>query len=160
MLSFAGADLTLLLEDVRTCLFPGLPGLPKWQFVQATSLACIHHGPSVGMSIYLNVILNHSETPELVYRHIFIHELIHVMVPSRVIDGKTKDHPPEFWEAESRLSPDRDLAWDWLWHNLGCCLVHHKKSESVRVKRGWAQILRDRNAYYLCSHSQMLHLLN
>jgi predicted metal-dependent hydrolase len=65
--------------------------------------------------IWLHDILNRPATPAQVFRHILIHELIHLTVEPREVDQKVTDHPPEFWEIERRLSPERKQVWHWIW---------------------------------------------
>ena len=144
VLSFAKIDLTALLEEIRITSFPELTERPQWHFVQSRYLACIFHGGMLtgGASIYINQILNRSDTPERVFRQIFTHELLHLRIGPCEVDGKMKSHPPEFWEAENRLLPERERAWDWLWFNHGEYLIRDKKHQCVRVRRNWRKSLQ------------------
>ena len=78
-----------------------------------------------------------SGNPRRVIAFILCHELIHLLVPPRDVDGKRKSHPPEFWEAERKRSPDRGLAWGWVILVLGACLRSNRKKECTFVKRNW-----------------------
>jgi len=41
-----------------------------------------------------------------------------------VVDGWYEPHPPEFWELELEIGPERYAAWAWLDSNLGRCMRH------------------------------------
>jgi hypothetical protein len=141
MLSFACTDLTALAEEIQKNSFPSLEGPPGWLFGESGGLACIVKTAPVP-TIYIHPILNRSETPEYLFRHVFIHEMLHLTIPAREVDGKQMDHPPEFWEAERDLSPERRLAWNWLWFNFRVFLVSNKREECTRVRRNWRESLR------------------
>jgi hypothetical protein len=78
-----------------------------------------------------------AEIPAPVFQHIFIHEIIHLLVPPREIKGKLKAHLPEFWELEKRLSPQSADAWDWIEFNFSKVLREDRRNESDRVRRNW-----------------------
>jgi predicted metal-dependent hydrolase len=82
------------------------------------ALACIATTKD-GASIALHPILNHPDTPQEVVAFILRHELLHMLVPPRVVAGKLKMHPPEFWDEEKKMCPDRRLYWTWLKVSFG-----------------------------------------
>lgn len=143
VLSFANVDLTALLKDILVTLFPELTQTPQWHFVRSKRLAFIVHGglSTGGANIYINQILNRSDTPEQVFRQIFTHELLHLRIGPREVDGKMKSHPPEFWEAENQLFPEVERAWEWIFFNLGEYLIQSQQDECVRVRRNWRESL-------------------
>jgi hypothetical protein len=106
-----------------------------WLQTQSTLACIVDEGESA--CIRLHSVLNHPETPRRVIAFILCHELIHLLVPPRDVDGKRKSHPPEFWETEHRLSPDRASAWGWLILVLGACLQSNRRKECTFVKRNW-----------------------
>jgi len=79
--------------------------------------------------------------PECVFSLICKHELLHTQVRPREVAGQKRFHPPEFWDSERRLAPERTEAWRWLWENVGECLVVRPKVEGVYVKRNWKALL-------------------
>jgi hypothetical protein len=46
--------------------------------------------------------------PLPVFKHILIHEHIHMVVPPREVVGKLRNHLPEFWEMEADSSAHVD----------------------------------------------------
>ena len=99
-------------------------------------------------TIVLHSVLNHPQTPEEVVTYILKHELLHLEVPPREVDGKLKSHPPEFFEAEDLVSPERRTSTFWLNSVLRYCLKVEKKHEYIRVKRNWKEYLdRDRPCF-------------
>ena len=68
------------------------------------------------------------------------HELLHLVIPPREVEGTTRMHPPEFWEAEHTVCPERSIAWAWLWNNLGDCLKRRARLERIDVLRNWKKV--------------------
>ena len=120
--------------------FPSLAEkcVPVWIMNQPT-LACIENGQST--SISLHPILNHPQTPELIIEYILTHELLHLVVGPRKIDGIFKQHPPEFYDAEKRIFPESGQAWAWLTLVFGNCLKKDSKKECVFVKMWWRRLM-------------------
>jgi hypothetical protein len=103
-------------------------------------LACILHAETTA-EILLHRLLNNPETPLAVFLHILTHEMLHLVIPSRVIDGKHTNHPPEFVERENALAPECLESWAWIWTNFGIFLEEDKKRETITVKHGWQRIM-------------------
>ncbi|MCB0825774.1 MAG: hypothetical protein KDC26_06260 [Armatimonadetes bacterium] len=94
--------------------------------------------------IELHPIFNVPWLPEEVMRHVLIHEHIHLLIqPREVEDGVTKDHPPEFWDVERKLSPFARPAWYWMRQEWGDLLVRKEKEEKTIVKRIWKKRRRE-----------------
>ena len=87
--------------------------------------------------IRIHEVLNRADTPREVIEFILIHELLHIEIRPREIDGKRVMHPPEFWEAEARLYPQRQLIWAWFYFALERWLRDDEKREGMMVRRGW-----------------------
>ena len=87
--------------------------------------------------IRVHEILNRGDTPRDIFEHILIHEMLHIVIRPREIGGRMVHHPPEFWDAELRLSPARSIAWDWLHRSLLPWLKIDKRREQTLVLRGW-----------------------
>lgn len=139
-LSFLSFDLYGLLEHVRE-QFPN----QKWRrigvWIQAQpTLACIWFRDD-SADVILHSVLNHRQTPEAVVRYILKHELLHLQVPAREVDGKLTSHPPEFREAESMVAPEQTIAMNWLYIAIGSYLSTNKRRERITVKRGWKHSL-------------------
>jgi hypothetical protein len=123
----------------------GFPALDSkrveiWLQSQPT-LACVaDEGASA--CIRLHAVLNHHHTPERVIAFIVGHELLHLVVPPREVDGALKTHPPEFWESERRMFPDRGIAWSWMILVLNDCLRTDKRQECTFVKTTWKRRMR------------------
>lgn len=99
-------ELSLLRFDVRNVLervkseFSALSAkrVEVWIHCQP-ALACIAHEDGHAC-ITLHSVLNHPQTSERVIAFILQHELLHLLIPPREVDGQWKSHPPEFWDAE------------------------------------------------------------
>lgn len=135
-LSFLSFSLGDLLARVRRD-FPELEDrrIEAW-LVRQRTLACINIDGEVHQ-ICIHAVLNHAGTPEEVIAFVLRHELLHLQIPPREIDGKLVSHPPEFWEAERALAKDGELAWAWIWLTFHSVLKHDKKNERTVVKRNW-----------------------
>jgi hypothetical protein len=141
MLPFVHFDLPALLRLVVSRHFPGIEVMVSVSFMQAPlsrteSLASVRVGDRTA-GIRIHEILNRSDTPREVIEFILGHEVLHIRVPPREIDGRIVPHPPEFWEEEGRLFPTRSLVWAWLHTALWPRLKLDKQREATMVKRGW-----------------------
>jgi len=93
-------DVNSLLSEIRADLFPELTGDIHWLFCEMEAPACVNvYDDGKAPLIRFHSLLNHPETPELIMRSFFIHELLHLRVRPREIDGKQVTHPPEFNQA-------------------------------------------------------------
>ena len=142
-LSLLDFDVGRTIVDVRR-EFPTLAPrqIEVWLQAQST-LSCItDEGEST--CIRLHPVLNHSGTPRAVIKFILCHELIHLLVPPREVDGKRKTHSPEFWAAERKRCPNRIVAWSWIITVLGPCLRSDRRKECIFVKRNWKLLMHER----------------
>jgi hypothetical protein len=139
-LSLLDFDPRRLLGDVRSG-FPALASRPieVWLHRQPTLACLVDEGAAA--CIHLHSVLNHPQTPPRVMAFILRHELLHLLVPPRTVNGKWQAHPPEFWEAEKELCPDRVLAWRWITLVLGGCLRQDKRKECNFVKASWKRLM-------------------
>ena len=128
----AGAAFSRVLDS-----FSPAPAVPVNLFfsIQDT-LACIISCEDRA-EIFIHVLLNHRSTPHEVYRHIIVHELIHLAVPPVAVDGREVAHPEAFWEMEKQKSPERHRVWTWVYCNFCSCLKTEKKNERIAVLRHW-----------------------
>jgi hypothetical protein len=135
-------SLTKLLEEERAVRFWYMVDDFEVRFAAGRPLAYIDK-EFMGWRKHLVVIhpvLNHPGTPATVLRFICKHELAHLARPGRVIDGAYEPHPPEFWEFEIALCPERDAAWAWIHKNFGRCL--RRGIHGLEVTQRWRS-LRD-----------------
>ena len=61
-----------------------------------------------------------------------------------LVDGKEREHPPEFWKLERTLAPRAEEAWDWLNRNLYDVLHRRPGRDGVYVRRNWRAIMAGR----------------
>lgn len=134
LLPLVSFDLAALGTQINEKLFPNLTAPVPYWFVATCDLAFVTPN---NPAIFIHPLLNRPDVPRPVFEHIFIHELIHLQVPGRKIDGKFVQHPPEFWEIEHRVSKDSGVVWAWLFQNFWQVLKVDRKRESTRVNRAW-----------------------
>ncbi len=140
---FTPLPLDEILAEIQREYFPGLAQRVSVSFVSVGSLACIryreddedHHA-----AIRFHDLLNHQDTPLLVFSHLFKHELLHLEIPARVHDGRKTNHPPEFWERERTISPEAAHAMLWIHVNFLACLETRPRLERIEVKPKWKKI--------------------
>ncbi|HXG89159.1 MAG TPA: hypothetical protein VNJ02_12550 [Vicinamibacterales bacterium] len=142
LLPFGHSSFNELLEATRRTRLPEIHhSLEAW-FVADGPLACIGT-PSEGKAVILiHDLLNDPGTPAVVWELIALHELLHLAVPPRELNGRVSDHPPEFFEREAQLNPTRQEAWDWIWERFGTVLRVDKEREGVMVRRDWRAVRR------------------
>ncbi len=105
-----------------------------WSFAFIDSLAFIEDDPeSRTARITLHSVLNHPSTPLQVIAGIFKHEVLHLTVRPREIDGKLITHPPEFWEKERELIPEMSEVWFWLWISFHSAMKRDEKRERMVI---------------------------
>lgn len=133
MLSF---DIHSICADVLKTNFPGLDMPINIYFVEDIALACIVN-KNDSADIFIHVLLNDPSTPIQVCKHIVTHELIHLIAPCEMINGKEVSHTPAFWQHEMQMVPERSISSVWIWRNFFLCLRRNKQEEGIRVKKNW-----------------------
>lgn len=133
-----------LVTDCRGRHFPDLRRVVRTYFVDRGNLACIFIPKDVDApaTIFIHQILNRTETPELVLQLIVAHELLHLEIGGREVDGRFTMHPPEFALREAELLPERDLAWAWIRWNFGAVIRSDRKRECTPVRASWRKAAR------------------
>ena len=129
-----------IVEQERAATFPDIAQRVEVRIVAEGSLGSIRRN-FMGYDRHLVVfhpVLNHPGTPEAVVRFITRHELTHITCPPRVVLGKWEAHPPEFWEHEYSVAPERYACWHWICENLRG--VQRQTSKRFCVTRGWHSI--------------------
>lgn len=135
-----GDQLDRSLARARARLPAVAPGEVQVWIRRQPTLACVFR-QSRPVAIHLHSVLNHHQTPPEVLEFILLHELIHLAVPLREVDGKLTSHPPEFWELERRIAPERPAAWYWIWGTLWEVIKEDKEAEAIMVKRTWKGLM-------------------
>jgi hypothetical protein len=132
-------SLPTLLEQVRGD-FPGMASkrVTVWLRIQPALATVRLDGDEV--VINLHAVLNHAQTPEQVIGFILRHELLHMTIPKREVEGHVTSHPPEFWDVERKF-PDRVPALDWVYVSFGSCLRRNKRLEGIFVTRKWKKCM-------------------
>lgn len=135
--SLLGFSLTETVEEMRAVHFPDLDEQIEVRIASEGALAFVQRqfmGPQKHLVVF-HPVLNHPETPVEVLRFIAKHELTHLARPGRLIDGAYESHPPEFWEHEYAIGPERYAVWAWIHKNLNRCARSTKRG--YRVRRSW-----------------------
>ena len=88
-------------------------------------------------AIFIHALLNSNSTPIQVCYNIVVHELIHLIIPKRNINGELVMHPDEFWECERKLTPEQIKADLWLKWNFPDCIKEDKHFGGTIVLRTW-----------------------
>ena len=140
-ISFLSFDVRALLQKVQNNI--GLNSVAPVSFTLQTMelLACIRLGQGeTGGDIYIHSLFNRPDVPQPVIEHILYHELLHLIIPSRNIDGKRVNHPPEFWDAEKALVPWKSASWEWMYSAFWDVIKIDPINECVRVKKSWRKL--------------------
>jgi hypothetical protein len=141
--SLLGFSLTGMIEEVRAAHFPELDeDQVEVRFAADGPLAYVERS-FMGWGKHLVVfhpVLNHPHTPSEVLRFIGKHELTHLVCPPRAYGRWYEPHPPEFWEHEAEVGPERYAVWQWIHTNLRKCA--RNTAGGYRVGRTW-QALRE-----------------
>jgi hypothetical protein len=149
--SLVGYPLSEIVEETRAVHFPDIEDYIEVRFAAEAPLAYIARG-FMGRERHLVVfhpVLNHPNTPSEVLRFLAKHELTHIVRPPRLIDGYGETHPPEFWEHEAEIGPERYAVWAWIYKNLGRCL--RRGDQGIRVTGEWRAIRETSRTPYMPS---------
>ena len=143
-ISFLSFDVLELLTSIQHEM--GLLGEGPITFsLQTTEMLayiyCATGEQSAG--IYLHSLFNRADVPQPVIEHLLRHELLHIKVPPRIIDGKLVFHPPEYWEAESQLVPWKAASWAWIYTAFWDALKVDRENECVWVNKNWKRLQRN-----------------
>ncbi len=132
-------DIQLLCHDVLKSCFPDIVKPIKIYFCKNDSLACIYSNDEYA-EIFIHVLLNNESTPIQVFRDIIAHELVHLVVPPEIIDGKKISHGDAFRQREKQVAPDISLTWSWINFNFHHCLHIDKDNERTLVTKAWKKV--------------------
>jgi len=135
--SLVGCSLSEIIEETRAVHFPELDDHLEVRIAAESPLASMR-ADFMGWNKHLVVfhpVLNHPQTPIDVLRFLAKHELTHIARPPRLIGGYVDTHPPEFWEHEVEIAPERYAVWAWIRQNLGQCL--RREETGIHVMRRW-----------------------
>ena len=92
------------------------------------------------LAIYFHSLFNRPDVPQPVIEHVLRHELLHLKIPARVIDGRLVHHPPEFWEAQQALAPWKAASWEWMFLAFSGVIKADPLNECVWVKNSWRKL--------------------
>jgi len=134
-----------LTEECRSAWFPEIEDQVEVRigahgplaFIQPDAMGRRRH------VVVFHPILNQPGVPEPVVRFIAKHELTHIVRPPRtreVAEGSRirtyyNPHPPEFWQHEVHVGPERFAVWSWIHRNFGRALRH--QSSGLVVLSSW-----------------------
>ena len=138
--SFLSFDPFHLLNHIRND-FPKTESKRLYVYMQSRPCLASVRDNEQSAVIQVHSVLNHPHTPKEVIMFIFRHELLHLEIPPRVVEGKSTSHPPEFWGAERAICPERIIAWIWLRLVLFACLKLDRKRECTYVKSNWKRLM-------------------
>lgn len=139
-LPWTSFDLPALMDEIRQSRVPEISHKFNVFFVEQRMLACINYHENHA-TIFLHQLFNTPHTPRIVFSMVFTHEMLHLIIPPREIDGKEIKHPPEFFIKEKMLSPEYKAAWGWIILNFCGAIIRDKKREQTLVRRRWRQLI-------------------
>ena len=114
---------------------------PFIYFLIQKPLACIQiFDEERKPEICIHQVLNQESFPVEVFEYILLHELIHLLVVPRDVEGKHKSHPPEFWDVQKLVCPNNGFFYHYLKGTLLGVLKEDRKREGVSVGAKWKNI--------------------
>ena len=140
-------DIAALQDELLGSIFPFVKVPVRIFFCKNDSLACILKRENKA-EIFIHLLLNDKATPRQVLRHILAHEIIHLVLPPRILNGKQVVHHDTFRWYENRVVPNKQQSWAWIHYNFSGCLRSDKKAEGTFVKRNWKDYMpRERSSW-------------
>ena len=147
-------DTNAVLREIQRTLFPKITSQVTCNYGHIPTLGFVEKVGENRHVISLHSMFNHPDTPELVIRHILIHELLHIEVPPRDLREGEVDprisrkkgreegpplgpilHPAEFWVRERELSPGRIVAMRWIFEAFWGLLQYRPREEGIWVRK-------------------------
>jgi len=140
-ISFLSFDVLALLVKLQQEMGLDSVGPVSFSLQTMETLACIRweHGKPGG-DVFFHSLFNRPDVPQPVIEHVLRHELLHLKIPAREIDGKLLHHPPEFWEAEQALVPWKSASWGWMVLAFWEVIKRDIPNECVWVKKSWRKL--------------------
>lgn len=140
-ISFLSFDALALLASIQREMGLDAVGPVTFSLQTMKTLACIYCQPErLGGAICFHSLFNRPDVPQPVIEHILRHELLHLKIPPREIDGKLISHPPEFWEEEKVLVPWKSASWAWIYSAFWEVVKVDRPHECIWVKNSWKQL--------------------
>jgi|688.fasta_scaffold186048_4 hypothetical protein len=140
-ISFLSFDVLALLAKIQNEMGLEDAGPVTFSLKAMETLACIcWEDEKPGGDIFFHSLFNRPDVPQPVIEHVLRHELLHLKIPARVIDGKLVHHPPEFWEAEQALVPWKSASWGWMHLAFWEAIKPDIPNECVWVKKSWRKL--------------------
>ncbi len=140
-LSFLSFDILELLAGIQheMGLEKASPVTLSLQTIEMLACICWQSGEPGG-EIFFHSLFNRPDVPRPVIEHVLRHELLHLKIPPREINGKLVGHPPEFWEEETILVPWKAASWTWMYLAFGSALKRDIPKECIWVKKSWKKL--------------------
>lgn len=135
-LPFVPFCISKTLASIRSEHFSDIQHRVEVCFVSQGPLACIVFDEQSAL-IYIHQLLNHWQAPLAVITHVLKHELLHLCIAPAIVKNRLQHHPPEFWQQEKKISPERISAWQWIWINLGQHLKNRPRLERIDIVGKW-----------------------
>ena len=140
-ISFLSFDVLALLAKPQQEMGLDSVGSVSFSLQTMDTLACIRwEQGKPGVDIFFHSLFNRPDVPQLVIEHVLRHELLHLKIPAREIDGKRVHHPPEFWEAEQALVPWKAASWGWMVLAFWDAIKTDIPNECTWVKKSWRRL--------------------
>ncbi|MBE0608075.1 MAG: hypothetical protein IH609_01715 [Dehalococcoidia bacterium] len=135
--SQTGFNFQTVVDEARAVWFPEIADEIEVRIMAAGPVAFISRH-SMGRDshvIAFHPVLNRPGTPLELVRFIAKHELTHIIRPPRWDGDWYLEHPPEFWQREFQVAPERFACWAWAHRHLSSCLRDGR--DGLSVLRTW-----------------------
>lgn len=140
-ISFLSFDVLDLLARLKSDMDLDAVGPVAFSLQTMETLACIRwEEGKQGGDIFFHSLFNRPDVPQPVVEHVLRHELLHLKIRPRMIDGKLVHHPPEFWEAEQALVPWMSASWGWMVLAFWEVIKTDIPNECTWVKKSWRNL--------------------
>jgi hypothetical protein len=140
-ISFLSFDVLALLTKLQQEMGLDAVGPISFSLQTMETLACIRWEQGrPGAEIFFHSLFNRPDVPQPVIEDVLRHELLHMKIPAREIDGKRVQHPPEFWEAEQALVPWKAASWGWMVLAFWDVIKTDIPNECTWVKKSWRRL--------------------
>lgn len=135
--SQTGFSFQAVVDEARAVWFPEIADEIEVRIVAAGPVAfiCRHLMGRDSHVMAFHPVLNRPGTPIELVRFIAKHELTHIIRPPRWDGNWYLDHPPEFWQLEFQVAPERFACWAWTHRHLSRCLRDGR--DGLSVLRTW-----------------------
>lgn len=111
-------DLEEIFHEVNEEYFRGTIPKPTLSWSSRRTFRILGHHDSTHDTIVISRSLDDEKVPRFIVKYVLFHEMLHILHPTKIVNGKRFNHTPEFRRDEKKFRGYR-TAEEWIEDNVG-----------------------------------------